>query len=137
MAKRSKQADPAERTNELLRKMTIIQLGLAGGRPSPNQGDRRRRDGGYHDYRSIAEIRPSWKGMEMSDDDATVAVLQKLVDSNAKLVETLQDLFTFYALTSGVPKEDIRSLLRVDQRRGTKVSKIRPKKLRPTSEVAE
>ena len=71
MAKRSKQADPAERTNELLRKMTIIQLGLAGGRPSPNQGDRRRRDGGYHDYRSIAEIRPSWKGMEMSDDDAT------------------------------------------------------------------
>ena len=64
-------------------------------------------------------------------------MLQKLVDSNAKLVETLQDLFTFYALTSGVPKEDIRSLLRVDQRRGTKVSKIRPKKLRPTSEVAE
>jgi hypothetical protein len=75
--------------------------------------------------------------MEMSDDDATVAALKKLVDSNTKLVETVQDLFMFYALNSGVPTEKLRSLLRVDQRRVTKVSKIRPKKVRPTNGVVE
>lgn len=45
-----------------------------------------------------------------------------------KLIETTQDLFIFQALGSGFTKEQIRSLLRVDQRRVTRVAKIRGKR---------
>ncbi len=62
----------------------------------------------------------------MSDVNAD----QKTADLLEKLVETTQDIFIFQALESGLTKDTIRSLLRVNNNRITRVSKIRPRKPR-------
>jgi hypothetical protein len=61
-----------------------------------------------------------------SDDRKPVELLERLI-------ETTQDLFIFLALEAGVRNEQIRGLLRVDRRRISRVSKIRPKKHRTKS----
>jgi hypothetical protein len=55
---------------------------------------------------------------------------QKTADLIEKLVETTQDIFIFQALGSGLTKETVRRLLRVNNDRITRVSKILPKKSR-------
>jgi hypothetical protein len=44
-----------------------------------------------------------------------------------KLLETIQDVFIFQSLEAGHTKDTIRNLLRVDQVRVTRISKLRPK----------
>ena len=44
-----------------------------------------------------------------------------------KLLETVQDVFIFQSLEAGHTKDTIRNLLRVDQVRVTRISKLRPK----------
>jgi hypothetical protein len=44
-----------------------------------------------------------------------------------KLLETIQDVFIFQTLEAGHTKDTIRNLLRVDQDRVTRISKLRPK----------
>lgn len=51
-----------------------------------------------------------------------------VADLLEKLLETTQDLFIFQALGSGCTIDQIRTLLRVDQRRVIRVSKIRGKR---------
>lgn len=44
-----------------------------------------------------------------------------------KLLETIQDVFIFQSLEAGHTKDTIRNLLRVNQVRVTRISKLRPK----------
>ena len=55
---------------------------------------------------------------------------KKTADLLEKLIETTQDIFIFQALGSGLTTETVRSLLRVNNDRITRVSKILPKKSR-------
>ena len=51
----------------------------------------------------------------------------KVAESLAKLLETTQDIFIFQGLQAGLTVETIRDLIRVNQVRVTRVSKIHGK----------
>jgi hypothetical protein len=53
----------------------------------------------------------------MTDDDKTAHTIKRLLETN-------QDVFIFQALRSGVSGEVVKSLLRIDTDRITRVSKL-------------
>lgn len=51
-----------------------------------------------------------------------------------KLLETTQDIFIFRSVQAGLSGDTIKSVLRIDSDRVTRVSKRAPKKLRKKAE---
>ena len=55
---------------------------------------------------------------------------EKIVELLERLLETTQDLFIFQALQSGMKVRTVKSLLRVNTDRVTRISKVQPRKPR-------